>query len=231
MEPINNDNIRATGYWQMPSLPCGWRIYNDATYTYTEMVYGDENNGIGLRYKVAKNAAQTMRAICATVKSEGGLDLLQIPGFNRSISMGQTAKTVTATIIPLISIRPKATFQGFPNLGTIIPNSISFQVDNPIRYLIYHDSVLTGASWVDVDTAQSMLEYDVSATAITGGHVIETDYVAGNKNTASSFNSVLGKAILWYRRNGQSGILTIAAVRTTTTSASSLCAIKWNEIR
>jgi hypothetical protein len=145
--------------------------------------------------------------------------------------MGQTAKTVAATIIPLISIRPKSTFQTFPNLGTIIPNNISFQVDNPIRYLIYHDSILTGASWVDVDTAQSMLEYDVSATAITNGHVIETDYVAGNKNTASSFNSLLGKAILWYRRSGQSGILTIAAVRTTTTSASSLCAIKWNEIR
>ena len=228
---IYNDNIRARGYWQMPNLPLSWRIYNTATHTYTEMCYGDSSNAIGIRFKTALVNNQSMIAICATVKSEGGDNLLNIAGFNRSISMAQTAKTVATSIIPLISIRPRSTFQGYENLGTIIPNNISFQVDNPIRYLVYHDSVLTGASWVNVDTAQSMIEYDVSATAVSNGHVIETDYVAGTKNTSSSFNSLLGKAILWYRKSSQTGILTIAAVRTTSTSASTLCALKWNEIR
>lgn len=228
---IENDNIRATGYWQTPSLPLSWRIYNDANYTYTEMCYGDSNNAIGIRFKTAVTTSQTLRAICGTVKSEGGQPLLDIAGYNRSISMAQTPKTVGTSIIPLISIRPKSTFQTFPNLGTIIPANISFQVDNPIRYLVYHDSILTGASWVDVDATQSMMEYDISATALTNGHVIETDYVAGTKNTSSSFNSLLGKAILWHRQSTETGILTIAAVRTTSTSANTLCAVKWNEIR
>lgn len=228
---IENDNIRATGYWQLPSLPLSWRIYNTASFTYTEMCYGDADNAIGIRFKTAVTNSQTLRAICGTVKSEGGAALLDMAGFNRSISTAQTAKLVGTTIIPIISIRPKSTFQTFPNLGTIIPANISFQVDNPIRYLVYHDSILTGAVWTDVDTSQSMMEYDVTATAITNGHVIETDYVAGTKNTSSSFNSLLGKAILWYRKSAQTGILTVAAVRTTTTSANTLCSVKWNEIR
>ena len=72
---MNNENRISTGYWQMPSLPAYWRIYNDATNTYMEMGYGDEANAIGLRYKIAANANATMRAICCTVKSEGGLNL------------------------------------------------------------------------------------------------------------------------------------------------------------
>ena len=76
---VTNDNIRNSGYWQRPTLPIFWRVYNDATYSYTEIGYGSENNAIGFRFKVAKNASHTAKAICSTVKSEGGL-LVRIEG-------------------------------------------------------------------------------------------------------------------------------------------------------
>jgi hypothetical protein len=41
----------------------------------------------------------------------------------------------------------------------------------------------------------------------------------------------MGKAVLWARKNGLSGILTVCAVRTTTTNASVLTSINWEEIR
>ncbi len=228
---INNDNIRKSGYWQSPSLPCYWRIYNDATYTYMEIGYGDTDNAIGFRYRILKNAAASMVSICCTVKSEGGLDLFSMKGYPQSADMGVTKKTVATTIIPLLSIRPKALFNTFTNNTISIPSSISLEIDNPIRLIVYQGGTLTGASWVDVDTNNSVMERDVTASAITGGRIIASEYVATSRNVQSAANVVLGKAVLWARKSTNTGILTIAAVRTGTTSSATLTGIKWEEIR
>lgn len=228
---LKNDNVRNSGYWQSPSLPAYWRIYNDATYTYMEIGYGDTNNAIGFRYRIAKNAGAQMVAICSTVKSEGGDALFDMKGYPQTADMAQTAKTVSTTIIPLISIRARATFKSLDNNAIAIPTTLSVQTDNPIRLIAYHDATLTGASWSDVDTNHSVMEKDTSASALSGGHYIDSEYVATSKNINAAFNTILGKAVLWNRKNGNSGIFTIAAVRTTSTNASVLCGIKWSEIR
>lgn len=228
---INNDNIRNSGYWQSPSLPCYWRIYNDVTYTYMEIGYGDTDNAIGFRYRVARNASASMVSICCTVKSEGGLDLFSMKGYPQAADMAQTSKTVSTTVIPLLSIRPKALFKTFTNNAIAIPSSISVQIDNPIRLIVYLGATLIGPSWVDVDTNNSTMEYDVSATAFSGGRIIASDYVATSKNVEAAAQAVLGKAVLWARRSSETGILTIAAVRTGTTNAATLAGIKWEEIR
>lgn len=228
---IKNDNLRNSGYWQSPNLPVYWRIYNDATYTYMELGYGDTDNGIGFRYRVAKTILAEMKAICATVKSEGGDSLFDLKGYPVSADMAETPKTVSTTIIPLISIRMRSTFNSLPNNTIAIPNTLSVQTDNPIRLIAYHDATLTSPSWANVDTNHSVLERDISASALTGGHVIDSEYVATSKNINAAFNTLLGKSVLWYRKNGNTGIFTIAAVRTTSTNASVLCGIKLNEIR
>lgn len=151
--PINvyqilNDNKRITGYLQTPTLPIMWRIYNDATYTYTEIGYGDEENAIGFRYRVPKNALATMRCICATVKSEGSDSIFQMQGKHRSADTGIVSKTVTASITPLLSIRQRTTFRGIVNRGISIPNSFNFYGDNPCRVQVLHNCVLTGAVWI-----------------------------------------------------------------------------------
>jgi hypothetical protein len=229
---INNDNVRNTGYWQMPMGGAYWRIYNTATDTYMEMGYGDEANAIGLRYKITANASATMKAICCTAKSEGGLDLLEMPGFPRSADNHVTVVTASTTLIPLISIRPKTTYQGYANLGLSLPKTFSITATNPIKLVIIHDAVLTGESWGNVDTADSMMEFDVAATAVANGHEIYSDYIATErKNTSASKQGLLGKSVLWNKIGSPTGVLTIAAIRTGTSDADCLASIQWEEIR
>ena len=233
LHEIVNDNKYAGGYWQNPTQPLYWRIYNDATYTYCEMGYGDESNGIGIRYKVAKNASATMRAICGTVKSEGGADLLDIPGFPRATDGNGATKTISTTLIPIISIRPKSTFQSLHNHNLIIPTGFSLSTDNAIRFVLVHDAVLDAGtvSWVDVDTTQSSVEYDISAASFTNGHIIDIDYVNTTKNTQAGDKGLLDKTVLWHRESGESGVITLAAIRTKTSNATVRAALKWKEIR
>jgi hypothetical protein len=228
-----NDNIRNTGYWQNPSLPVYWKLYNANGFTYMEMGYGNNENAIGIRYKVTANASATMRAICTTVKSEGGARLREMDGLPRGIDMGGAtgAKTVSTTLIPLISIKPKTTFQTFDNLILSIPKDISVQTDNPIRVVVLMNATLTGHSFVDVDTADSCMEYDITASAVTGGTIIHTEYFATSRNVSASGGSLLGKTVLWNRTGAKNGILTIAAVRTSTTNANVLAGINWEELR
>ena len=230
---ILNDNIRNSGYWQLPQQSAFWDIKNVGAETIIEMGYVDDDNAIGIRYTIPINASASMKAICATVKSEGGLSIQDIPGLNRGISNGATLKTAAASLVPIISIRPKTTFQGYANRGIALPKSISVYTDNPINLVVLHDVVLTGASWADVDINDSMMEYDVSASAYSNGHPVYHDYAGGAKNTGSSGSNLLGRTILWNRRDPsiRSGILTVAAIRITTTSASVGVAMNWGEIR
>lgn len=232
---IHNDNERDSGYWQIPNLPVYWKIYNDATYTYMEMGYGNDDNAIGFRYKIAANASATMKAICCTVKSESGISLQNMEGLPRSIDNGVTSKSVSTTLIPLLSIRPKSTFNTLDNLAIALPRSISISPSNPIRLVVIHDGTLTTPSWADVDDPDSMMEYDVSATAVSGGHVVFSDYFTTTSNNRStSSKSILGKTVLWNRKStaaGITGVLTIAAVRYGGVDSSCVSAIQWDELR
>lgn len=229
---ILNDNTRDSGYWQLANLPVFWHIYNDATDTYMEIGYGDDNNAVGFRYKLTKNATATMKAICCTVKSEGGLDLKDLPGLPRAIDMAQTATTVSTTLIPLLSIRPKSTYQSLDNLILALPKIFNVETDNPIRIEIIQNASLTGASWADVDTADSSVEYDTTATAVSGGQVVYSEYITtSSKNSGNSAQGILGKTVLWNRKGTQTGIFTLAAIRTGSNNANVLAGIGWEEIR
>lgn len=228
---ILNDNKINTGYWQLANQPVYWKIYNDATYTYMEIGYGDDDNAIGFRYRIAKNASATMSAICGTVKSEGGDSLFNISGYPRSIDLNVTPKTVSTSPVVLLSIRPKATFNSIVNKSLSIAKSFFLQTDNPIKIMLIHNATLTGASWVNVDANESAIEYDKSASSYTGGHILFSDYISASKNTTTSAKGLLGKTPLWYRRNSDTGILTLVAVRSSGTDASVLAGLNWEEIR
>jgi len=226
---INNDNRKVGGYWQYPALPLQWRIYNTATETITEIGYFDDTNGIGFRTRVPKDLTAEIRAICCTVKSEGGADLEDLPGLQRSVDMGVTPKTVSTTLVPILSIRVKSLFNTLDNKGLYVPQSFGIQTDNPILYRVIVGGVLTGAVWTDVGVT-SGIEKDLSATTITGGTEIVSDYISSGMNTDSSEKGLLGKEVL-SKGYVASDILTIAAIRTSTLNASVLASINWKEIR
>ena len=228
---ITNDNIRVSGYWQYPSQPLNWKLYNDGTNTVAEIGYFNSNNGIGFRYKVPQSASAELRAICGTVKSEGGKDLFDLEGFKRSIDTGVSGVAVGTTLVPIITIRAKSTFNSLPNHGFVIPDGYTVQTDNPIRLVVLKNATLTGASYTSV-SAQSTIEYDVSATAVSGGNAVVSEYIGtGSKNTASSAGGLLGKSVITLGADGVQDTLTLAAVRTTVTNASVLAGFNWSEIR
>ena len=234
---VANDNLRSSGYWQVPSLPVYWKIYHSGAETIMETGYGDENNAVGFRHVIDTTISATMKAICATVKSEGGNPVRSAYGISKSISNGVTAKTVSTTLIPILSIRCASTFKTFDNLALVAPKSIKVQTDNSIRLVFIIEPTLTGAAWLPVDVNESVVEYDVASTAVTGGKAIGEDYVATGKNTEAAIRDVLGKAVMWHRKASTSGsstkngILTVAAVRSASDNASVLAAINWEELR
>lgn len=234
---IDNDNVRNSGYWQLASLPAYYRIYNDATYTYMEIGYGDEANAVGFRYRITANASATMKAICCTVKSEGGVHLQNMPGLPRAIHNGITAVTASTTRVPILSIRPKSTYQTYPNLGIALPKGFSVQTTEAIRVDVIHNGALTTPSFADVDTNHSMMEYDVAATGITNGHVVFSQYIHATSSGPASTRAVgnvgglLGKTVLWNRQGSETGIFSICATRTGASDASVFAALDWQEIR
>jgi len=232
---INNDNLRSGGYWQTPSLPVFWHIHIVGTETIMEIGYGDANNAIGFRYTLpTANASATMLAVCATVKSEGGKPLAEIEGLPRVADNGGTVVSAASTTVlqPIISIRPRATFQSLPNLGIAFPKGYTSQTNNPIKLAVIIGGTLTGPTWADVDTSNSMMEFDVASSAISGGRIVGSDYQSTvGKNKADTAQGLLGKSVLWDRQSTETGIFTLAALKTTGTTADILAAINWSEIR
>lgn len=229
---INNDNVRATGYWQQPTLPMFWRVYNDATYSYTEVGFGDANNGIFYRFRAPVSASHTARAICGTVKSEAGERLFDLPGFpSTAYNAAGTTLAVSTTLVPLVSIRAKSTFKGVPNLSLAIPQSFSVSTDQPIILVLVAGGTLTGSTWDDVDANNSQLEQNTTATAITGGMELGSFKVGAGRNSDISLSNIAQRAPIWDRQGSETGIYSICAIRDGAADAAASATVNQLEIR
>lgn len=228
---ITNDNIRVEGYWQYAALPAFWRIYNSGGMTISEIGYADDSNGIFFRYTLPANALAKVQAICVGIISEGGVALLDMPGFQRTADRGVTPVAVSTTLVPVISIRPSATFNSIVNRSLVIPEGFDIATDNAVRYVWLLNPTLTDASWASVNPLTSAVDVDIAATAVTGGHAIASGYVSTGRNTESGSQGLLGRAPLSLGNTGSADILTLAMVRTLTTDADVLASVHWKEIR
>lgn len=228
---IENENRRSGGYWQYANLPPYWKIYNTATETIAEIGYGDEFNGVGFMYRYGSvQATATMLAICETVKSQGGQPLFDMPGFTFS-TPPLAAKTVSTTLIPILSIRVAATLNSIANRIVTIPTSYELLTDNPIDYVILYRAALTNASWVAVNATYSGVEYDITASAVTGGIQVDGGMLASGNNQRIGRDAVLGRTIMSLGNTGTSDILTLAAIRSGSTNGAVKSVLKWKEIQ
>jgi hypothetical protein len=118
----------------------------------------------------------TLKIVCATVISEGGY---QLRGRSRSIGIPITTPKdipTAGTFVPIISIRVKDDFSD----AIVIPTDVEFfgvSNNTRYRYKLVAGGTLTGASWSDVATNESSVEYDITATAITGGRDLQMGYI------------------------------------------------------
>lgn len=128
----------------------------------------------------------TLKQICCAVISEGGFESDR--GYTFSASNGITTIGVT-TRRPILSIRPKATFNSIVNRAQIeLIDYSAYAITNAAYMEIVWGGTLTGASFASVN-ASSTVEQDVAASSISGGLVIQNIYVAAGGSGAGAFST------------------------------------------
>jgi hypothetical protein len=180
-----------------------------------------------VRYELTSTgAAGTMRAICSTVISEGGYSNRSQ---SRAIGTSLTGKNLSQTEYrPLVCIRLKSA-----NIDSIVvPTKFDLYGLQlaAFGYRIILNPTLTNANWTSTGT-NSSVEYDLSATALTGGTVIDQGiFVGSNKGGAASisssdvdFSNQLGRTIA-----GVSDIWCLAAIATTNND-DAVASVSWQE--
>jgi len=175
------------------SVRCGFIINGIYVlcHTYnTANVYGTSvymtTATLPVRYEItntgATSGSSTLKQICSSVVSEGGYEQ-----YSQSHISRRTTKlsTIGLTFKPVVSIRLASTA-----LGTVIvPGRMQLIPITSQNYEIalFKNATLTSASWGAVSTDPNV-EQDTSATALTGGSIIQTDYLS---SSGSGGNQVL----------------------------------------
>jgi hypothetical protein len=141
-----------------------------------------------VRYEITNTAATAdasfLKQICSSVMSEGGLE----PASIDHVAIRTTAKTgVGTTLLPLVSIRLASTALGavvLPSAVKVIPTS----ADN-FEIQLVKNATLTGASYSAV-ASDANVEFDVSATAMSGGTIVQIDYTASSNQGTTPLNPI-----------------------------------------
>jgi hypothetical protein len=180
-----------------------------------------------VRYELSSTgAAGTMRAICSTVISEGGYSNRSQ---SRAVGTSLTGKNLSQAVYrPLVCIRLKSA-----NIDSIVvPTKFDLYGLQlaAFGYRVILNPTLTDASWTSAGS-NSSVEYDLSATALTGGTVIDQGiFVGSNKGGTASvtgnevdFSNQLGRTIA-----GVSDIWCLAAIATTNND-DAVASVTWQE--
>jgi hypothetical protein len=169
-EYLNANNLPVP-YTQTFNLPLRLEAVTTAGGTNLCAGYFDSANGVFLKLSSATLGAG-LHFICCTVQSEGGTETKGLPW---GISSGENDITVS-TRRPVLSIRPKAAYNGLTNRAKVelIDYAVLCGANNTLIEVVI-GGTLTGANFVSV-AADSVVEYDRSATAIAGGYTIRVGY-------------------------------------------------------
>ncbi len=159
--------------------------------------------------------------ICSAVISEGGQETRGLP-----FAIGNGATTISVTTRrALLSIRLKSTFNSIANNGLVVPRDFEvFSQDVDAYYEVVHGGTLGGSpSYTSVD-ANSIVEYDVAGTTVTGGRTVQSGYITTGDKAAGGMAGLLSKLPL-----NNTDILTIAV---TSLSGATDCgaSITWTEV-
>ena len=180
--------------------------------------------------------ATTYDFTCFAIASEGGFNPTGIPGSTQNVAFRNV--TTANDPLPILSIRNKATFNSITNRGLVIPKSYQIvSEDSIISYQIILNGSLTGASYNDVDATNSMIEFDVAATAITGGLVIDSGFLSGGKDKDESGHvgeDLMNKLLLANNIAGDTGDIlsvVISIINSAGTASDVGAAITWKEER
>lgn len=163
-----------------------------------------------VRYEIKADgaiaSAATLKQICSTVISEAGYQQAAVNQFARRTSV---LGTISTTFLPLVSIRLAS-----DSLGAVVLAQAMqvFPLTNQnYEAVLLKNATLTGASWNT--TTFNHVDYDVTATAVSGGTIVLHNYVSSTAQgratsiapTGYNFDLQLGASLA-----GVSDVFTLA---------------------
>jgi hypothetical protein len=138
-----------------------------------------------VRYEITNTGAttttSTLKQICSSVVSEGGLEPTSIS----HVALRSTALTVGTTITPLVSIKLTSNALGavvLPQSLRVLPTS----ADN-FEIQLVKNANLSGAIYSLVTSDTNVL-FDTNATAMTGGTITQINYAASSNQGTTPLN-------------------------------------------
>lgn len=201
---FHNDNIRTSVYMTTACLPLRYEIKNQG--------------GIG----------GTLKQICSTVASEGGYDQITKQwGATRTSAIS----TTTLTWVPVASIRLKS-----DRLDSIvIPSQIHIVGTGNsgiYEYALIRNATIAEGSWDTHSASGGSVEYNVSATSMSGGVVEDSGIFASSNQSNALVNASLGYIFeqqLGRTLSGVSDTFTLAA-RSLASGSTVYGTLNWNAV-
>ncbi len=177
------------------SVRCGFVINGEFVIAHTFNNANDINKVymttaiLPVRYEItntgATSGSSTLKQICSTVISDGGyqqVGAMQVA--RRTTALG----SISTTFLPLVSIRLASDSLGavvLPQTMNVLPTSAG-----DYEVVLVKNATLTGASYDTTTFAH--VDFDVSATAMTGGTIVAVDYLSGTNKVGTPLSGATG---------------------------------------
>lgn len=199
---FKNSNILDVVYMRSPNLPIRWEI-------------------------VGSGSASSLEAICCSVASEGGQQVL---GVTRSADRGVTGKVASnAALEQVIAIR----LQASANRAPVIPSGFSLTTSTSanVYWAVVLNPAVTGAAvWTPVTS--SAVEFDVNLTVqgsrvVSGGLILQSGYFSDSLN--SQDNPIASILTIASDYAGTSDVLVLAAQNIAASNETFFGALRWTE--
>ena len=160
---FHNANSLTSVYMQTATLPVRYEIETTGTISGTK----------------------SMKQICSSVMSEGGYSQVSAESIARRTA---ALASIGSTFLPLVSIRLASNALG----AVVIPHQMRVLPTSSGNYEIalIKNGSLTSASY-DTTTFPNV-DFDVSATAISGGTIVQNNYVTATNQSGSEAQLELG---------------------------------------
>lgn len=126
-------------------------------------------------------SSSTMKQVCSSVMSEGGYERKVA----QSVARAASSKSITTSFTPIVSIRLAS-----DRLDAVILPSryIAFPISTGnFEVALIRNATLTSTSY-DTTTFANV-DFDIAATALSGGTIISNIYVASTNQSASAANN------------------------------------------
>lgn len=155
---FHNDNTQTAVYMQTAILPVRYEITNTGP----------------------TDSVSAMKQVCSSVINMGGYQQTTADHLARRTTV---LSTIGTTFLPLVSIRLNSAALG----AIVLPNKIEVLPTTSQNYevALVKNPTLTGASWVSVPSDPNV-QYDVTATAVSGGTLVYNNYTTASGSGGSN---------------------------------------------